>query len=248
MADSKTRTDSSPVTSPQQQGTPQHQGATAPRGLDIMTSHNRLSATITSIRNRVRSHPEYFTSELRTKYVLIDPVLRSLGWDTADPSRVSMEARFDQTNLIPDYALFRQGALAGLIEAKSMDTSQVQTLTFSEDWRQHQIREGFQKLQRGEDLQKTSPNLFHKDQWETLKQPNEKQLETYVRETRLKTGFAVLTNGDDWWIYDLAAHAVMEPNSPLRKALTAETSLLLDEIQKVTKTLTLLSHDREWPH
>ena len=59
--------------------------------------------------------------ELSTRYALIDPILRALGWNIADPRHCQLEywqGLYDQRRAI-DYALFdRNGKPKILIEAK----------------------------------------------------------------------------------------------------------------------------------
>ena len=52
-----------------------------------------LANVIRQLRFRVQNHGDYLSSvdETRTRYTLIDPVLRALGWDLADPSQVRVE-------------------------------------------------------------------------------------------------------------------------------------------------------------
>ena len=213
-----------------------------------MTSHRIISDTIKTIRNRVRQNGQYITSELRTKYTLIDPLLRALGWDTADPYRVRMEYRFEQTKLIPDYVLFKARRPAGILEAKALDTQQRPRLELNTAWDEQEIKNNFQKLQRGENITETKLNPYNKDTWTSIKQTDERQLEEYIQEIGLTSGYAILTNGDKWRVYDLAKYNTMEQTEPLRNAITGETSLLLDDPRRTTETLSLLRYDRSWPH
>ena len=212
-----------------------------------MTSHRIISDTINTIRNRVRQNGQYITSEIRTKYTLIDPVLRALGWDTADPYRVQMECRFEQTNLIPDYLLFKAGKPAGILEAKALDTEQMPRLELNTAWDDQQVKNNFQKLQRGENIPETKLNPFNKSTWTSLKQANERQLEKYIQEIGLTSGYAILTNGDKWWVYDIAKYNAIEQTEPLWNAIAGETSLLLDDPRRTMETLSLLRYDRSWP-
>ena len=63
--------------------------------------------------------------ELRTRYSIIDPILRALGWDTSDPSHCEVEFRVPGSGERVDYALFVgkrwERDLAILVEAKSLD-------------------------------------------------------------------------------------------------------------------------------
>ena len=213
-----------------------------------MTSHRIISDTIKTIRNRVRQNGQYITSELRTKYTLIAPLLRALGWDTADPYLVRMEYRFEQTKLIPDYVLFKARRPAGILEAKALDTQQRPRLELNTAWDEQEIKNNFQKLQRGENITETKLNPYNKDTWTSIKQTDERQLEEYIQEIGLTYGYAILTNGDKWRVYDLAKYNTMEQTEPLRNAITGETSLLLDDPRRTTETLSLLRYDRSWPH
>ena len=58
-----------------------------------MPGTETIRRAVQSVRNRVQRDNGYINSESRTKYVLIDPLLRALGWDTADLARVKMEFR-----------------------------------------------------------------------------------------------------------------------------------------------------------
>ena len=82
---------------------------------------------IRKLRSRVQDYRDYLStgeSETRTKYALIDPILRSLGWDTEDPAQVKLEYGMDHKREDArrvDYALFQPGDSSKphiLIEAK----------------------------------------------------------------------------------------------------------------------------------
>src|SRR4051794_27451663 len=61
-------------------------------------------------------------NEANTKAVLIEPLLKALGWSTADPLQVSREYRvFDGTFL--DYALLIEGQPRMFVEAKALAES-----------------------------------------------------------------------------------------------------------------------------
>ena len=55
-----------------------------------------------------------------TRYALIDPLLRELGWDTEDPSMVVPEYRSGRGSA--DYALLVNGSPAMMVEAKKLGT------------------------------------------------------------------------------------------------------------------------------
>ena len=64
-------------------------------------------------------------NEAATRAVLIDPVLRALGWDTANTYMVEVEKTLDQARV--DYALYDNNATVRvIIEAKSLGTNLAQ--------------------------------------------------------------------------------------------------------------------------
>jgi len=84
---------------------------------------NELLAVLERVKARIREHrTELQTSEALTRYVLIDPVLRGLGWDTADPTQVYPEFP-TETGGRPDYALLIEGKPHIMVEAKSLGTN-----------------------------------------------------------------------------------------------------------------------------
>ena len=80
-----------------------------------------------------------------------------------------------------------------------------------------------------------------------MKKANEEQLQEYVQELEMRAGYAVLTNGDDWWVYDLEKYRLGEDSQELANALVSETSALFDRVDKTVRTLDIIRHDRRWP-
>ena len=64
--------------------------------------------------------PALSQSEALTRYALIDPLLRELGWNTEDPSIVIPEYRVPN-NQIADYVLQANGHPAMVVESKKLD-------------------------------------------------------------------------------------------------------------------------------
>lgn len=80
---------------------------------------NRLSETIGQLRSKIERHGVHIGGhETRTRVILIDPLLRSLGWDTEDPEMVVHEYRAGSLKL--DYALVDGGEVIGIVEAKAL--------------------------------------------------------------------------------------------------------------------------------
>ena len=85
---------------------------------------DRMIALTHTLRERVKTYgDELRNSEALTRYSLINPLLRELGWDTEDPGKVTPEYSVDIYNggrAFADYALTHNGKPLMLIEAKKL--------------------------------------------------------------------------------------------------------------------------------
>ena len=80
---------------------------------------DRLAETIERLRTRIALHGEHIGGhETRTRVILIDPLLRSLGWDTEDPEIVVHEHPVGRRKV--DYALYLRSEVIGILEAKAL--------------------------------------------------------------------------------------------------------------------------------
>ena len=78
-----------------------------------------LKETIETLRERIQAHRPYLEgNETRTRQVLIDPVLHTLGWDVGDPNSVELEYRIGRD--WADYVLMGGGRPIAVIEAKAL--------------------------------------------------------------------------------------------------------------------------------
>lgn len=82
-----------------------------------------LHSLVEELKERIESHGASLrASEALTRYALIDPLLRELGWDTADPTKVIPE--YKSGNGRADYALLgSSGNPTMMVEAKSLGSS-----------------------------------------------------------------------------------------------------------------------------
>lgn len=81
-----------------------------------------LKETIETLRKRIKEHRAYLEGyETRTRQVLIDPMLRALGWDVEDPHSVELEYGIKRKWV--DYALMGSDKPIAVIEAKVLGTS-----------------------------------------------------------------------------------------------------------------------------
>ena len=83
-----------------------------------------LLKLVETLRERIDEHQDALEhSEALTRYALIDPMLRELGWDTENPAVVRPEHVLGDGRT--DYALMKEGKDSPIvvIEAKSLNTS-----------------------------------------------------------------------------------------------------------------------------
>ncbi|MEM4570209.1 MAG: type I restriction endonuclease [Desulfurococcaceae archaeon] len=102
-----------------------------------MSSLDNLIETVKKLRERIDKYRNLLEkNEMLTRYVLIDPLLRALGWDTENPEHVRPEER--QEAGVPDYVLYVGEEKIIAIEAKSLGTSldekQIIELGFKYGW------------------------------------------------------------------------------------------------------------------
>lgn len=90
---------------------------------------NELMETFETLKKRIEEHSDYLSggggAETRTRQVLIDPLLKELGWDVGDPNQVELELPVDEPwgrnrKLIPDYTLKHDGNVVAVVEAKAL--------------------------------------------------------------------------------------------------------------------------------
>lgn len=81
-----------------------------------------LLILIEKLQERIDSHGDALRqSEALTRYALIDPLLRELGWNTEDPDMVIPE--YSSGGGRSDYALCEEGKPVIMLEAKKLDRS-----------------------------------------------------------------------------------------------------------------------------
>ena len=79
-----------------------------------------LKETIEKLRERIQAHRAYLAGhETRTRQVLIDPMLRALGWDIENLDSVQLEHTKTKKEWI-DYALMGSKGPIAVIEAKAL--------------------------------------------------------------------------------------------------------------------------------
>lgn len=77
-----------------------------------------IVSLIKKLRIRIEQYEELLCeSEMLTRYVLIDPLVRELGWDLENPDQVRPEYKRKA-----DYALLAAGRVIFIIEAKKLNT------------------------------------------------------------------------------------------------------------------------------
>ena len=179
------------------------------------------SAVIKQIRSRVQTHSDYLSTgerETRTKYALIDPILRSLGWDTEDPNQVRLEyevSRDSEDARRVDYALFLENDSSKphiLIEAKGLMKENAENArNLSDRLREKEAdRAEIFKLFAGGGALDTFDDSEMTAKYEDggmfpgLRKEFLAQLSGYTRASNMDQGYGVVTNGDAWVIYDMS--------------------------------------------
>ena len=78
-----------------------------------------LQSVIEKLQKTIEAHRRYLAeNEIRTRQVLIDPLLRELGWAVSDPEVVQLEYWVKKQRA--DYALMSDGQPVAVIEAKKL--------------------------------------------------------------------------------------------------------------------------------
>jgi Predicted type IV restriction endonuclease len=84
-----------------------------------VTKVRELLEAIERVRERIERHGSKLSqNEMLTRYALVDPILRALGWDTEDPEQVVPE--FSTKAGRADYALLVKGEPYIIVEAKPL--------------------------------------------------------------------------------------------------------------------------------
>lgn len=84
-----------------------------------MTKARELLEAIERVRERIERHGSKLSqNEMLTRYALVDPILRALGWDTEDPEQVVPE--FSTKAGRADYALLVEGKSHIIVEAEPL--------------------------------------------------------------------------------------------------------------------------------
>jgi hypothetical protein len=96
----------------------------------MAVEEERLRQCIEKLANRLKKHERLLQqSKIQTRYALIDPLLRALGWDTDDPKLVRLHGpELGDSELFQPYALLYENEvyLAVKTEALNSDLSQAQ--------------------------------------------------------------------------------------------------------------------------
>ena len=139
-----------------------------------------IETAITDAQRRLKKHRDLEWNEYKTRYYLIDPILKSLGWGLSDPAQVLVEDSAVNGDR-PDYKFLGANADAPLmvVEAKRIFRSDIEYIFSSQD-----------------------PDEDVYDYWVEYSEENISQLQKYVSD--LRTGYAVLTDGNAWCIWDLS--------------------------------------------
>ena len=80
-----------------------------------------LLALVEALRSRINEHRLSLSgNEMLTRYALVDPLLRELGWDTSDPATIVPEDTSGLGRGRPDYVLLANTQPVMVVEAKKL--------------------------------------------------------------------------------------------------------------------------------
>ena len=138
----------------------------------------------TAVEKAYSTYQEWFRpdqpslGETQTRYALIDPILRALGWDTADPKVCYPEWRIKNRRV--DYALFPRSDVQDLVDGLAVPAIVIEAKSL---YRPDQPRGEYGQAIWEDDIQ---------------------QLQDYIdAEPRMDESLAVFTNGRKWLLYFL---------------------------------------------
>ena len=197
-------------------------------------SQQNLSREITQLRHRVQRFGDYLSNvdETRTRYTLIDPILRALGWDISDPSQVKVEIDINLKTRVKkvDYALYkprRDERPWILVEAKRLSPAQVENFINRKSRSAIEVKDSWEALTPLNSLSDNKwseldsqtmeeKTVSHEKVWSQRSGVNHiQQLGGYVREFGIVDGYGVLTDGDEWSIYSIGRDGVF-PQKPTK--------------------------------
>ena len=91
---------------------------------------DELYEQLRKLREDISEFSEYLeANETGTRQVLIDPLLRVLGWEVADPTQVRLEfgiSKLDGGKKVADYVLIQDEKPVAVVEAKKLNTKNLE--------------------------------------------------------------------------------------------------------------------------
>ena len=184
----------------------------------------RIETAIKESCRRVIRYRDCFSREEHARYWLIDPMLSALGWDVGDPGQVFVEYAVggSQGRLRPDYVFFKPSTDEPkdttprmIVEAKAITPGGVHEFL---KW-------------------KESSYLYNVGDLEDWSQADVDQLDGYVRESRMNSGYGVLTDGLCWCIYE-----VRKDGSGLKQKYLDHFHILFEDPSFSADKLKMLHH------
>ena len=206
------------------------------------TTGHQIRRAIQSVRARAQLHGVHVSEyETRTKYAIIDPVLWALGWNLADPVQVKLEYEIEGGRV--DYAFFKTEIEHPviLVEAKRLTPKGAGEVREIAERKQVVVDQSWMQFQRGSELEKELISIA--DGWASiLTSENESQLGRYANALQLQAGYGVLTNGNEWQIYDMSIRGSFS-----EKLMCAVNILTAPDVESAEKLSVLRRGNRDWP-
>lgn len=208
-----------------------------------------VRTTVDTYGERLQGHGK----EYRTRYWLIDPILRVLGWDVSNPGQVWIE--YDTGHGVADYAIFARNPEVPviLLEAKSIPEGDIWG-DDDDDWDDEYDPEGSFALSRvvirKHSVISSPYEDFVKNTWKEDDLDDDEDDEIYLgdftnkaidqlrRQCRsLNGGYGILSNGSLWSLYDLSIPGNPRSAGGFQKKRVAHFSVLYSPIEECVEHL-----------
>ena len=153
--------------------------------------------------------------ELQTRYWLIDPMLKALGWDVNDPDKVWVQYPVPAPQgrtLYPDYAFFAPNTDVPVVILEAKAISDADIASVEEEWDEDDDQDEEETWEEnGEEWDDDEEwDNEEQDAGDYIGQFREGEVDQLRRQCRgLRNGYGVLSKGSLWSIYDLG-----EPGNP----------------------------------
>ena len=164
-----------------------------------------------------------------------------MGWDLANPTQVKLEFEIEGGRV--DYALFKAELEhpAILVEAKRLTPKGADEFKEIAERKQVALEQSWVRFRQSNEFEKRSDSIA--EGWaRILTEGNESQLGRYADNLQLQAGYGVLTNGNEWQIYDMSKEGSFPD-----KLIHTVNILTASDADSAKKLTVLWRGNKNWP-